>query len=246
MASYMKTVISLLIFVAIGFVVGEFFRSWLLFQKSREIVKSSTPFQRIDPDAQLRILILGDSTAVGTGAVNPSDSVAGRFGRDFPNAEIINLGGNGKRVKDLAQQFSPENYKDFDLIVIQVGGNDILRFTALFDLREDLQELMQKAKQFAPHVVVLHSGNIGLAPFFPRSFGWLWTYRTKQVRALYMKIAQEMSVVYVDLFTDRKSDPFLKDVKRFYAPDLLHASGDGYGIWYNKIRETLTAYNINL
>jgi lysophospholipase L1-like esterase len=242
----MKTIILIILFIAAGFVISELFRSWLLFQKSRALVSNSVPFQRTNPDAQLRILILGDSTAVGTGSVNPPDSVAGRFGHDYQDAEIINLGANGKRTKDVAKEFRMENYVNFDLIVIQVGGNDILRFTPLSDLRKDLQELLRKAKQSAPHVVVLHSGNIGLAPFFPRFLGPLYTYRTKQVRSVFMEAAEESGAMYVDLFTDRKNDPFLKDVKRFYAPDFLHASGEGYGIWYQRIRETMKNAGIAL
>jgi len=241
----MKTVISIFLFAGIIFAAGEFFRSWLFFQKSRELVKKSVSFERIDPSAELKILILGDSTAVGTGAMSPSDSVAGRFGRDFPDAHIVNLGKNGNRVKNLVEEFNPEDYQNFKLVLIQVGGNDILRFTLFSQLEKDLDILLKKSKHASNNVVVLHSGNIGLAPFFPRFLGWIWSYRTRQVRDLYVRLAKENNSVYVDLYTEKKDDPFLRDVKRFYAQDFLHASGDGYQIWYNKIRESLVMNNIN-
>ena len=236
-------ILGIILFVFFG---SEFFRTFLLLQKSRAIVKDSISFQRMNPKAVIKILFLGDSTAVGTGAADPRDSVAGRFGRDFLDAHIVNLGKNGNKIKDLAREFNPEDYQGFNLIVIQAGGNDILRFTPLKYLEKDLRTILDKTKRVNRQVVILHSGNIGLAPFFPRPFGWVWSYRTLLVRELYTRIAKESGAVYVDLYAERKDDPFLKDVKRFYAPDLLHASGEGYGIWYNKIKETMERAGINL
>lgn len=232
---------ALLIFWAI-----EFSRTFLLLQRSRSLAKNSNSFQTKNPDARLKIIFLGDSTAVGTGAADPWDSVAGRFGKDYPGAYIVNLGKNGNRVKNLAEEFDPEAYRDFNLVVIQAGGNDILRFTPLKDLEKYLNALLGKAKQASEQVLVLHSGNIGLAPFFPRPFGWIWSYRTQQVREIYRKIAAAHGAVYVDLYAERKDDPFLKDIQKFYAPDFLHASGEGYGIWYEKIREAMQNSGIRL
>jgi lysophospholipase L1-like esterase len=242
----MKFVIFILIGTAIIFLAAEFLRTFFLLQKGRDLLKTSAPFQRINLDFKIKILFLGDSTAVGTGAEDSRDSVAGRFSRDFPDAHIVNLGKNGKKIKDLAREFNPEDYQGFDLLIIQAGGNDILRFTSLKDLEKDLSILLGKTKQVSNQVLVLHSGNIGLAPFFPRPFGWIWSYRTRQVRSLYMKVAEIHGAIYVDLYTEREDDLFLRDVKKFYAPDFLHASGEGYRIWYEKIREAMSRSRIQL
>jgi lysophospholipase L1-like esterase len=246
MYSIMKFVIFILIGTAIIFLAAEFLRTFLLLQKGRDLLKTSAPFQSIKHDSKIKILFLGDSTAVSTGAEDSRDSVAGRFGIDYSDAHIVNLGENGNRVKDIAERFNPEEYKNFDLVVIQAGGNDILRFTPLSQLEKDLNALLGKAKQSGDQAVVLHSGNIGLAPFFPRPFGWIWSYRTRQVRNLYMKAAETHGAIYVDLYTEREGDPFLPDVKKFYAPDFLHASGEGYRIWYEKIREAMSRSRIQL
>ena len=242
----MKFTIFILIGAAAIFLAAEFLRTFLLLQKSRDLLKTPEPFQRINPDARIKILFLGDSTAVGTGAADPRDSVAGRFGKDYPGAHIVNLGENGNRVKNLAKEFNSEAYQNFNLIVIQAGGNDILRFTPLKQIKNDLDALLKNARQASGQVIVLHSGNIGLAPFFPRPFGWIWSYRTRQVRELYMRVAKENGAVYVDLYTERENDPFFQDVKKFYAPDFLHASGEGYGIWYEKIRDAMRSAMIQI
>ncbi len=242
----MRTFFIFIIFSLLALLLADFSRSAWLILKSKKLLKGAAPFQYSNPDSGLKILFMGDSTAVGTGASDPRNSVAGRFSADYPDAHIVNLGESGKRLKDIAEEFNPEAYKNFGLIIIQAGGNDILRFTPLRRLENDLNALLVKAKQASNQVIILHSGNIGLAPFFPRPFGWLWSYRTRQVREIYLKVARARGAAYVDLYTARRDDPFLKDIKKFYAPDFLHPSDDGYGIWYRKIREAMQNSEIEL
>ncbi len=35
---------------------------------------------------------------------------------------------------------------------------------------------------------------------------------------------------------EKHEDVFTKDPKRYYAPGDLHPSGDGYGMWYERIK----------
>src|SRR3989338_7153591 len=46
------------------------------------------PFAVPNPKGEKRILIAGDSTAVGAGAAKPEDTIAGRLAHDFPQADI--------------------------------------------------------------------------------------------------------------------------------------------------------------
>lgn len=204
------------------------------------------PFSRSNPKAGLRILFLGDSTAVGTGAKDNRLSTAGHFGRDFPDAEIVNISRNGEKIAQVLASFDGHGLKGFDLVVLQIGANDILRFTPYPEIERDLASLMGKAKRVGRHVVILHSGNVGAAPIFRWPFDCILTERTRQVRAIYMRQANELGVSYVDLFQERDSDLFLKDVPRYYAPDRLHPSGDGYRWWYERIRQTMDAAGIIL
>src|SRR5438128_2600640 len=73
--------------------------------RTKKVSYNNIPFERKNPHAKLKILFLGDSTALGTGAMDNTQSVAGWFGRDFPEAEIINRSRNGKRIKELADHF---------------------------------------------------------------------------------------------------------------------------------------------
>lgn len=206
---------------------------------TRGVYYDRPAYNRSMPQAGLRFLFLGDSTAVGTGAGDPSQSTAGYFGQDFPTAEIVNISRNGQKVYELLASFDRYNFKDFDLLVIQIGGNDILKFTPFTNIERDLGGLITKAKSASRHVVILHSGNVGAAPIFHWPFDIIMTERSRRVREIYMRQAKANGVSYVDLFQERDSDLFLKDVPKYYSADLLHPSGDGYRWWYERIRQTL-------
>ena len=234
-------------FLLLGCVlVFNILRIAFLIMKSHSLVKDAQAYQRIKPEAKLKILFIGDSTAVGTGAKDPRDSVAGRFGKDFPEAQIINLGINGESTHQLAQAFNPQKLSPCDLVVIQIGGNDIIRFTNLSNLEKDLDQLLSKVSRLSRKIVLLHSGNVGLAPFFPRYLEGPWRGRSLQVRSLFMTYAARYHAAYVNLFTERPNDLFLTDVHKYYSPDMLHPSGEGYGLWYKTIRETMERQKVRL
>lgn len=198
-----------------------------------------TPFNRPLPESRLKFLFLGDSTAVGTGSDDNSRSTAGYLGEDFPDAEITNISHNGQKIHELLASFDDHILGTYDLAVIQIGGNDILKFTPVKYIERDMQTLIKKAKTISRHVVLLHSGNVGAAPIFRWPFDIIMTERSRRVRDIYMRLAKANGVYYVDLFQERDSDLFLKDVPKYYAPDLLHPSADGYRWWYERIRQTM-------
>jgi lysophospholipase L1-like esterase len=41
-----------------------------------------------------------------------------------------------------------------------------------------------------------------------------------------------MDVMFVDLYRDPAAEPFIREPRRYYCPDLLHPSGEGYAIWF--------------
>lgn len=233
----------ILIIVLYGVFVSV--RTIRLISKSAILVKDSRRFERINGGSP-RILVIGDSTGVGTGVKDPAGSVAGRFGQDYPNAEIKNVSVNGWKVADALKNFPNAPAQSFDLVVLQIGANDIIRRTPMDAFTRDLALLFAQAKVAGKNVVALHSGNVGLAPFFSWPLGWYYGRKTLAYRAQYMRIAAEKNVTYVNLLLDAKDDPFLTDIPRYYAPDLLHLTEDGYGYWYSRARETMKDARISL
>jgi lysophospholipase L1-like esterase len=237
--------------IAVTLVTAIMIHAWFYISEkikiSEELVKkSAAPYTQKLLQSETRILILGDSTAAGVGARDVKESVAGRFGADFPGAYIINQGVPGRDLRELLNDFPRYPTKHLKLALVMVGANDIIRFTKLSHIKRDINAVLEKATLMADNVLFLHSGNIGTAPFFPKTIGWLMSARTRQVRNIYKEAAARFGAIYVDLYASRSRDPFLKDIGRFYAPDGLHLTGEGYKIWYEKIRAAMTAAGINL
>lgn len=217
-----------------------------LISKGKAAAEKTAHFRRERPGAPLRILIVGDSTAQGTGAMKPEESVAGRFGAKYPNAEIINRGFNGKRVATLAKELQEMRSGGFDFVLIMIGGNDITHLTPLEEVEKNARISMQEAKRLGKHVAIVHSGNLGASPLFPWPIDTILTARTRRLRDLYIRLAREENITYVDLFAEKIDDIFLTDIPRYYLKDQFHPSGDGYAIWFEKIQDAMTRDGIVL
>ncbi|MCH8049337.1 hypothetical protein IH979_01340 [Patescibacteria group bacterium] len=203
-----------------------------------ELVKKTIPFSREIQDAEIRILVIGDSTAVGVGAERPELSIAGRVAETFPEASIVNAGVSGERTRDLSARLEVLE-EHYDLIMLHIGGNDIVRFTNLKELEANISQVLELATSKADHVTLTTSGSLGTAKLLPLGSRTLYEHRTRKVRAIFMQAAEKHRVPYVDLFREKKDDPFAQDPKKYYAVDIFHPSGEGYGDWYTFIVKIL-------
>jgi lysophospholipase L1-like esterase len=209
--------------------------AWLLTQ-SAKLVERSQAFERKIDGGSPRILIAGDSTAVGTGTT-PEGSTAGHFGEDYPRADIRNVSVNGWKVHNLLVAFPTDG--TYDLVVLQIGANDIMRGTPESEFETSLRTLFTNAKARSENVIALHSGNIGLAPMFRWPVSTIMRARSLRYRAIYRRVAAEKGVAYVDLYHEKDDDVLIKDIRRHYSDDLLHLTAEGYGVWYDAIRKTM-------
>lgn len=210
-----------------------------LIRIGRSVAASAKKFERLRSGVSFRVLIVGDSTAVGTGAVDPERSVAGRLGAFLSEAHIENRGVNGLKTAEIVRELPTHVPQKYDLVVVQTGGNDILSFTPLATLRGDIERLLDRAIGVGEKVVLLTAGDIGRAPFFPHAVSWLFTRRTRLVRKIFQATALQKGVQYVDLFVPQVDDVFAGNPRRYYTSDLLHPSADGYGVWFEEVRQTL-------
>ena len=205
--------------------------------RGQRIAAASIPYAVQRPEATQSLLIVGDSTGVGTGARTPRDSIAGRIASEFEHTTIVNVARNGAKVLDVYAQLQETNGRRFDLILVHAGANDILYFSPIRDLRESVAIMLESAQKKGNHVIFLSSGNVGLAPAFFPPLSWMYTCRTRKARRLFMEVAADHGVEYVDLFREKGDDPFSVNPGLFYARDFLHPGSEGYRYWYEEIKK---------
>ena len=199
---------------------------------------ASQKFTQTPVAATARILIAGDSVAFGVGA-KPTESIAGYFGHDFPQAEIVNIAVSGVETPGLPAQLQSVAGQHFSLAVLIISGNDVVHFKNLQLSRKALNKSITVAKQLADHVVVMPEGNLGNAPIFPRLVSLAFTPRSRQVNQVFQAVAKERQVTFVNIFYERQADPWRHHYHRFYAVDYFHPSGVGYHDWYQAIRQAM-------
>jgi lysophospholipase L1-like esterase len=214
--------------------LGACAQAGVRFSRSVALAKASEPYQQQPAQPAVRVLIVGVSTAVGTGAADPRASIAGRIAQDHPAAAIVNLGEDGARLADVHDQIRRAG-GGFDLVLVQAGGNDVIRFASAAQLEEGWLKVAHAAAAGGRRSIIMPAGNVGTAPFFFAPVSWAMTERARSAREIAARAAQGSGARFVDLFFEREEDPFLRDPKRFYAADFLHPSAAGYALWYEAL-----------
>ncbi len=201
---------------------------------SQKLAEQAEPFSARPEQHERRILVVGDSTGVGTGAARPEDSVAGRISSDHPTWLIDNRAANGAKFEDVVGQLEVVQ-KRYDLVLVLAGGNDVIRLTSADKLRRDISRAVQLAQGHAPVVVLMPSGNVGHAPFFFPPVSWLMSDRSKALHVTMQQVASESGARYVRLLEPPETDPFALEPKTMNAEDGLHPSSKGYAQWYSEL-----------
>lgn len=143
--------------LAVGFAVCA--RTGWRLHESVELARLSRPLQHLLVQPSLRLLVVGDSTAVGTGATAPQASVAGLLAEHFPSLQIDNRARDGAKFAELLAQLDGE--ERFDMVLVMAGGNDVVRLRGLEALGSDVERVTQRARQRADLVVLMPAGNVG-------------------------------------------------------------------------------------
>jgi lysophospholipase L1-like esterase len=181
-----------------------------------------------------KILILGDSTAVGTGAASVNDSIAGRLAHDFPKAQIVNRAVNGACIRDLPKQILGMEHTTFMMIIVSVGGNDVWHLSRTKTIEETLLTIFPKLQAMSPkRVFFLTYNNISRGPLFPSWISWFLSMHAARIEKSITQCAQQYRVPVICLFEDTVDNPFLRIPEKLFAADGIHPNSDGYRLWYN-------------
>ena len=232
----MRLVIFILVVLAI--VLIAWFTGAIRLAKTIWLIAEVKPYEQTGVGENPQsILVLGDSTGYGTGAGAGKYSIAGLIGADYPGYSVTNNSKNGRTIGEALTEIKtlPTEPKQ-TLLLLQIGGNDILQKKELDVVRSELKELYSEAKLRATNVVMLSSGNVGTAArFVGTSREGEYDRLSRQFRDMFISVANEAGVTYVDLFEERENDVFLREPKKYFAIDGLHPSAAGYMYWYLKL-----------
>ncbi|MEI6495001.1 MAG: SGNH/GDSL hydrolase family protein [bacterium] len=206
-----------------------------LWRTGKILAGEAVPYQRLMATSTERVLMIGDSTVVGAGASNPLKTIAGRFGTECQNWEIVNMGKNGDRTVRLVNRVKFDNIGHFDLAIIQIGGNDVVYATPISQIEEDINLILKKVKSLSSHVMLMSTGNPEIAPLFPWYLDDVYSARSQQINQLFSDAAVREGVVFIS--TAEQSSSIVDS--NYWASDHFHPSDSGYDLWYGLIKRRL-------
>jgi len=219
---------------------------WRGVERARTFAARGRRYQRRIDTPVLRIVILGDSTGVGIGAQRPEDSIAGLLAAEFPQADIVNVSQSGARVAHVASQAGrcARLGWHFDLALLHVGGNDVLRATPIPHLVVASGALMEQMPRLADRTIWLGHLNIGLAPLFPPPYSWLMAARSRAAARVFAACAQAHGVQFIDFSSSDHSEHFLRERRDSFAVDGLHPSSAAYRYGYEAARAAIQGHGM--
>lgn len=214
---------------------------WRGVRRARALAEQGQRFERRLCAKGPAVLILGDSTGVGVGARCPEESIAGLLAADFPDADIVNISVSGARVCDTVARARKFNglERHFDVALLHVGGNDVVRNTPMESLSEACEELMVELPRLARRTVWLGPPNIGMAPLFPVPFSWVLAARSRAAAAIFAQSAARHGVAFVDFSAREHAVRFARGRSGHFAVDGFHPSSSSYSYGYAAARQAM-------
>ncbi len=195
--------------------------------ESEHIARAATPGT---PAVQLAVL--GDSLAFGTGAGDTSGGFAFRIYRALqatrPGSEITNVAIGGSTAADVMRlQTARLRERRFDMVIVCVGGNDVVRGIPSAQFARDYRHLLDAIRRRAPHAAIVAIGvpDVSISPLFADHAAAVRRLAQTDDRVA-RTLATAAGASYVDLFAltarSHESAGFLS-LDRFHPSDAGHA-----------------------
>jgi lysophospholipase L1-like esterase len=204
-------------------------------RRGRAEARLARPFERPLPGAPRRVLVVGDSTGVGVGAGCPEASLPGLLAAAYPGVEIVNRCASGARTADVPAQVHAAG-AGFDLALVLVGGNDVLRATPRRRLAADARALVARLRRAARRTVWLGSANLAGSPLLKGPLAWWLGWNSGRTMALLAREARAAGAEFIDFWRPVGEDLFARRAGTYFARDGVHPGAPSYRHCFEVLR----------
>lgn len=194
--------------------------------ESRPAARAATPSA---PPVQLAVL--GDSLAFGTGAGDTSGGFAFRLYRAIdaarPGSEITNAAIGGSTAADVLRlQVARLRERRFDVVILCVGGNDVVRDVPSAAFARSYRRLVTAVRAAAPNAALVAVGipDVSISPLFADHAAAVRRLAQADDRAA-RNAALAAGARYVDLFALTRR---ARETPGFLSQDRFHPSDEGH------------------
>ncbi len=184
----------------------------------------------------LRLVLLGDATALGVGVDRVADTVGGQLsallaeGAAGRRVELSSVAVAGSRSADLATQVARALVGNRpDVAVILVGTNDVTRLVRVGEAAEHLAAATRRLREAGIAVVVGTCPDFGALRAFALPLRQLLGWHSHRLARLQGAAAGAAGAIVVDL-GEQTGAVFRADAGTL-CHDGFHPSADGYRVW---------------
>ncbi|GAA3450160.1 SGNH/GDSL hydrolase family protein [Dactylosporangium matsuzakiense] len=184
----------------------------------------------------MRLVLLGDATALGVGVDRVADTVGGQLaallaeGSAGRRVELSSVAVAGSRSSDLATQVARALVGPApDVALVLVGTNDVTHLTGITEAAEHLGAACRRLYDANIPVVVGTCPDFGALRAFAPPLRQLLGLRSRRVARLQAAAAGAEGAVVVDL--GARTGPVFRADEGTLCHDGFHPSADGYRVW---------------
>jgi lysophospholipase L1-like esterase len=191
----------------------------------------------------LRLVVLGDSIAFGTGALRAADALGPRLAAaltaDGFDVDLHVVAVPGAVSADLAAQVRRAVPLVPDLAVVVIGANDLARFRPAEQAAAELAAAAAALRETGADVVVLPAPDMSMVPFVPPAFRSVVRAACAQLQIRQTAVA-EAAGASVAAVSAAVSAAFVADPALF-SGDRFHPSSAGYARIASEVAPTVLA-----
>jgi lysophospholipase L1-like esterase len=184
--------------------------------------------------APVRIAVLGDSLALGTGASRADGGFIfpafRRLLQQRPGSRLDNFAIGGATTADVLRLQVPRLAgTSYDIAIVCAGGNDVVRLTPLRDFTRTYEALLRRMQSLAPHAHIVCCGvpDVGASPIFSSDHAAIAKASARDNAAV-RSAASRAGAAFVDLYGRSRS---MHDTARLLSNDRFHPSDRGYALF---------------
>ncbi len=219
-------------------------------QVAHAILRELPSFEGLDPSGafgdssslpRLRVVVLGDSTVTAPGLDSADTAwprlVANRLA-DRYHVELVSVAEGGAKTKDVLDVQVPRvTARTWDLAIVSVGSNDVLRFVPVWKVAARLDAIVDRLQPVCRHVVLFGVGDIGSIPRLPFPTDRIAWTAGHVADWVHRRTAARFGVAKIDQW--RLTTRAFNSGSHMFSPDLFHPSETGHQAWADALMPTI-------
>jgi lysophospholipase L1-like esterase len=181
----------------------------------------------------MSILVMGDSSCTGPGLTHADEIWVRQTAADVAAlgflVDVDSTAVGGATVSDLLEdQLFRIERAHYDVALISIGGNDVLKGTILKAFESDLERLTRSIQELADLVVLSGVGDMGTIPRLLPPLRDLLRARARRFDGAHERVADRLGAVKADQWS---SAPGVFADPTIFTPDLFHPGAVGHRAW---------------